>query len=563
MKNMKKLMVSIIVIGCLLASSIVSANALLIKQKNKEYSNERIPIIKNIFDKNECLNFMRKGDIQYPLEPLSTDLDGNIAPAYFNTWCDAQYDSCTGIGSTFHDGYFYQSVDVFKNYDNWIGILKYSALDGTLCDYEIWTDEPADCLNIAILDDCLYVCGIPYYNDYPVLLKYDISGGDINFEKSLIVPYYRLVMRMICADDDNIYICGDNTSNNVLFLQKYNTDLEPIWSEPKIWDGPYFDECYGMTFYEGSIFLTGSTTYNHDGYNSFVLKFDTDGNLLEEIIGLNDNQIGVAVKGYGEKIYVVYNYAGGLIVPDIDSLVAAYDTNLVNLWTSERYDYCNYDQISDIVLVDDYIYMSGIIWGIDWESGSADFCNGFILKADINNGEKIWWKVVDDTLWTQAYGISADDSYLYLSGTNSFDYSEESFILKCDFNGNPNSDSPNVPTITGETKGGAGVEYDYTLVSTMNSNDVDLKYFIDWGDGSTNTTDFYPSGQEIVVSHTWAEKGSYTIRAKATTIYGYESGWGTLSVKMPLDLPGSQHSSPTPQSQPNLYFLIRTVKQFL
>jgi len=56
-------------------------------------------------------------------------------------------------------------------------------------------------------------------------------------------------------------------------------------------------------------------------------------------------------------------------------------------------------------------------------------------------------------------------------------------------------------------------------------------------------TDFYPSGQEVIVSHKWDKRGSYEIKAKAITTYGYESGWGTLEVRMPLSQPGSQQSS--------------------
>jgi len=541
---MKKIIVSIIVIGCLLASSMVSVNAFTIEEKTMMSSNEQNLIIKNIFNKNDFLDVIKKGAIYNFQGQSSTDLDGNIVPTYFKTWYDDRYIACWGLRSIVYNGYLYQAMMLLDYRDEWIGILKYNASDGSLCDFDIWTDKVADCMNMVILDDCLYVCGILYMEGYPVLLKYDISGDDITFEEYLTVPYHNVLLRLICADENSIYICGE--SNNGLLLQKYNTALEPIWNEPKTWDGPYGDECYGMTFYDGSIFLTGSTTNNYDDYNSFVLKFDSDGNLLEEVIGLNDDQIGISIKGYDGKIYVAHSYVGGTLIPNVDFLVSAYDTDLVNLWTSETYDYCNYDQVTDIVLVDDYIYMSGFVWGMDWTS----FRNGFILKCDISNGEKVWWKVVDDALWTDAMGICADDSYLYLSGSNSSEDYDEAYILKCDFNGNPNPNSPDVPTITGKNKGKPGIEYYYTFVST-NPDGVEMKYFIDWGDTSNDTTDFYPSGQEVVVNHTWAKKGRYTIRAKAITIDGYESGWGTLSVKMPRN------------RMINTPFLLKLLEQFL
>jgi len=524
----------------------VNALTLQIKnEKTKMMFNEKNPLI-NIFNKNGFLYPIKKGDIYCSEEPLPP-----ITPTYFVSWCDSNYSRCqAGIfeGVVAYNGYLYQPVRMFNMYDEWMGLLKYRASDGVLCDYEILTDESVICTGMVILDGYLYLCGVNVYGP-AVLLKYNISGEDLSLELEVSFTCYDGgEIHQICADENNLYIRGyvhhDGELYGSLFLQKYNTDLEPIWTKP--WDGPYDDLCYDMTFYDGYIFLTGSTLkyFGYEfGHNSFVLKFDSDGNLLEEIIGFNDDQVGVAIKGYEEKIYVGYNYVGILMgLYNVDFLISAYDTNLVNLWTSERYDYSVYDEVRDIVLVDDYIYLSGCI--------KSDYCsNGSIFKGSISNGEKIWWKVVD-AFWTDANGICADDSYLYLSGTASIGSHLEAYILKCAFNGNSNPSSPDNPTITGISKGKPGVEYNYTFVST-NPDGVEMNYSIDWGDGSFDTTEFYPSGQEIVVSHTWSEKGSYTIRAKATTIYGYESGWGTLSVKMPLDLPGSHQSSPTPQSQPS------------
>ena len=93
---------------------------------------------------------------------------------------------------------------------------------------------------------------------------------------------------------------------------------------------------------------------------------------------------------------------------------------------------------------------------------------------------------------------------------------------------------PEAPTITGETDGEAGIEYEYTL-STIDPNGDDVKYYIDWGDGDTEWTGFSASGTPVTVSHTWAEKDTYTIAAKAQDEYGLESDWGTLEVEMPVN----------------------------
>ncbi len=52
----------------------------------------------------------------------------------------------------------------------------------------------------------------------------------------------------------------------------------------------------------------------------------------------------------------------------------------------------------------------------------------------------------------------------------------------------------------------------------FNSIDPDgdqVRYIIDWGDATSNITDFYPSGTNVTLLHTWNYKGVYTIRARA------------------------------------------------
>jgi len=557
---MKKIIICITLVSCLLISSIVSVNALNIQTTNEKTTmlfNEQNPL-RNILDKKDYFNAINRDDIQYSGNPSLTGFDGDIIHAYFNTW-DEQGSEIWGYKSIINDGYLYQAIQKNPpNDDEWLGIVKYNASDGSLCDFEIHYDDVANCAkkDVVIIDNYLYVAGLnAAFNDsagYSFIVKYNISGDSITFENSLTMPYYDWRGWNICADSNFIYICGDDITNGSLLLQKYNTDLEPIWSEPKTWNSPYKDECSSMTFYDGSIFVTGSTCNGND-CNSFVLKFDSNGNLLEESIGLND-RIDAVIKGYNGKIYVAYMYPGGLLGLNFNARVSAYDTDLVNLWTSEPYDYCHVDYVADMVIVDDYIYIGGTVLGIDWWN-LAPYQKGFILKVDISNGEKIWWKTVDapgtrPKPWTDALGICADESYLYLSGKYlEYGTTTKAYILKCDFNGNPSSELPNVPEISGSNSGEINVEYDYTFVSTMNSNPIHLQYYIEWGDGSHNITDFYPSGQEVIVSHTWTERGSYAIMAKAITIDGYESDWGTLEVRMPVSQPSSQQS--TPRSSPS------------
>ena len=93
--------------------------------------------------------------------------------------------------------------------------------------------------------------------------------------------------------------------------------------------------------------------------------------------------------------------------------------------------------------------------------------------------------------------------------------------------------APDNPTIDGMTSGKAGETYEYTFITTDPEND-DVYYYVEWGDGeATDWIGLYASGEEIKVSHTWDEQGTYIIKAKAKDMYDSESDWSTLEITMP------------------------------
>jgi len=93
---------------------------------------------------------------------------------------------------------------------------------------------------------------------------------------------------------------------------------------------------------------------------------------------------------------------------------------------------------------------------------------------------------------------------------------------------------PDAPTIDGPIIGDPGEEIEYKFNSIDPDND-DVKYYIDWGDDSSDVTDFNPSGTDVTVSHTWASSGKYSITAYAEDVYGLTSPTSTFQVIMPKD----------------------------
>ena len=92
---------------------------------------------------------------------------------------------------------------------------------------------------------------------------------------------------------------------------------------------------------------------------------------------------------------------------------------------------------------------------------------------------------------------------------------------------------PDTPTITGTINGKPETEYPYTISSTDPEGD-DVYYYINWSDGTdTMYIGPYSSGEEVIVNHIWAEKGTYVVKVKAWDYYQAESDWGTLEVSVP------------------------------
>jgi hypothetical protein len=110
---------------------------------------------------------------------------------------------------------------------------------------------------------------------------------------------------------------------------------------------------------------------------------------------------------------------------------------------------------------------------------------------------------------------------------------DDVYLIKLGTQGSP----PSKPTITGQTSGSVGSNYEYDFVST-DPNGFDIKeYIINWGDGTGDEiiTGPFASGSPIKVGHTWNSQGSYTIKAKAKNVNGQTGPEGTLTVSMPRD----------------------------
>jgi len=94
---------------------------------------------------------------------------------------------------------------------------------------------------------------------------------------------------------------------------------------------------------------------------------------------------------------------------------------------------------------------------------------------------------------------------------------------------------PGAPTIDGPKKGKVGTIYPCSFTS-IDSDEDQVSYFIDWDDGTTtNWTPLQASGVTYFENHTWTAKGTYTVTCKAKDEHGLEGNLTTLKVAIPRD----------------------------
>ena len=102
---------------------------------------------------------------------------------------------------------------------------------------------------------------------------------------------------------------------------------------------------------------------------------------------------------------------------------------------------------------------------------------------------------------------------------------------------------PYTPIIEGKRrfKEGEGGQYPYTIYS-IDPDEDDVSYLINWSDGTQQWTGFYKSGEEFTINVTipQLDKGTYIIfKVKAKDVNGTESDWAVLEITVPRTRPSS------------------------
>ena len=199
----------------------------------------------------------------------------------------------------------------------------------------------------------------------------------------------------------------------------------------------------------------------------------------------------------------------------------AINPNGTRIWTFDFGDNKHSHKSSPAISAEGIIYIGTHI---------GDDGGGEIIAVNPDGTER--WRKRIATNHVDSSPCIGEDGTVYIGSSSDEQGYSYGFLYAF---GELDPNAPEAPTISGETDGEAGVEYEYTL-STIDPNDDDVYYYIEWGDGEfEDWFGPYDSGEEVVVSHSWNEKDTYTIRARAKDTDNLWGPWGELEVTMPVN----------------------------
>ena len=235
---------------------------------------------------------------------------------------------------------------------------------------------------------------------------------------------------------------------------------------------------------------------------------------------------------------IIYNMLGGITAWNAAGLPTA-PGGIYNITVQETYDLC----ISTLNGVQNPIDVRRID---EWEAGYIDTpwpeCPIWFtldLLKDKENRTRFKAEYIGNEVILYCKGgyRSLVGSYeLYYDNFNGTQYNMLGGMNAWLAAGLPvrNNTPPADPSIAGPTRPAVGEDYDYKFSTTDAEGDV-VYYRIDWGDGSPSVEwdGEYASGFVVILNHTFAIKGTYTITAQARDFYGNESGETKYIVEAP------------------------------
>lgn len=365
------------------------------------------------------------------------------------------------------------------------------------------------------------------------LVKTDINGNE-QWNKTYGGAKFDMSSSLQLTKDSGYIITGSTElyeiGNPDIWLIKTDSNGNEEWNKTFGGAGRERGESVQNTIDGGYIIAGYTTSFGTGGSNVWIIKTDEYGNVEWNLTfgEINWSSVGYSIDQTNDRGYIVtgikyQQYKGEKL------LLLKIDENGTVQW-NRTHSRSKRDFGYSIQQTFDEGY---IITGETLSPSGGGYCATWLIKTD-KYGNEQWNKTFYKTLHSRGQSVTqTNDGGYVIAGETDFYGSElgNAWLIKV----GPENFPPSIPIIEGSSRGKVGIEYYYNFTS-VDPEDKDLFYFVDWGDGTVEDwIGPYHSGEMITLNHNWNEEGTYTIKAKAKDINGAESDWAEFEVTMQRD----------------------------
>ena len=236
----------------------------------------------------------------------------------------------------------------------------------------------------------------------------------------------------LSVDATGVYVAGraagaipGQSSSGVTdaFVRKYDFDGTEVWTRQFGTSG--FEEVLGVSATASGVYLAGRIRGAFPGQTDaggddiFVRKYAADGTeLWTRQFGTSGFDTAEAITADASGVYVT-GFVGDALPGQVhtggdDVFVRKYDSDGNELWTSQ-FGSASFDRAGGIATGPSGVYVVGMTVGVLPGATSVGGYDAFLRRYDPSGGVQ-WTRQLGTTDYDQAFGVSVDESGVYVAG---------------------------------------------------------------------------------------------------------------------------------------------------
>jgi len=233
----------------------------------------------------------------------------------------------------------------------------------------------------------------------------------------------------------------------VLMPVEVNAEDPPLIEWVDQFGSTSIDRSHGVATGASSVYVVGGANgalpgQTHKGStDAFISKYDSSGSIQwTDQFGSSGSDEAYGVSVIDSSVYVAATLANPASPGDIDAAIRKYNSDGTMLWTN-LIGTSGYDTAFGIAVDVSGVYAVGLTTGTLPSQASLGGWDAFVCKYD-HNGYHQWTRQFGTSSKDEAFGVSLDGSYLYVTGftegglAGSNAGGKDIFVRKYDINGN-------------------------------------------------------------------------------------------------------------------------------